>query len=160
MNLGYWFWYMLIYLLLIFLQFKVVFLFLFFFFHSNDLSYTGRWNSLLQTWSSTAQHGLSMSHLLIVNCKLGSLGLWAGWGKIVCLRQAWNGKTFSFPWIPSSYEKQLHPGTKNVKRKTNTKNKHCVKVKYSVMSVLSKCSDPDTLLTCFMSLFFYWVSRH
>lgn len=54
-----------------------------------------------------------------------------------------------------SYEKQFHSGTKNVNRKMNTKNIPPVKVKHSVMSVLSNCSDPDTLLTCFMSPDFY-----
>jgi len=51
----------------------------------------------------------------------------------------------------SSYEKQFHSGTKNVKRKMNTKNKHYVKDKHSVMSVFSNCSHPDLPLTCFMS---------
>lgn len=65
----------------------------------------------------------------------------------------WN--TLQLSVDSSSYEKQFNSGTKNVKRKMSTKIKQSVdKVKHSVMSVLSNCSAPDTLLICFMSLDF------
>lgn len=95
-----------------------------------------------------------------VNCNLSFLGLWVGWGRVGCLRQAWNETACSFPWIPLLVRSNFILEQRIARGNWTQENKHCVKVNHSVMSVLSNHSDPDTLLTCCMSLDFYWFSCH